>query len=132
MAKKEFTYRGKNLKELKEMSITEFAKLVPARQRRTLSRQPTEAQKSLMEKIDKALAGKYKKQIKTHARNTIILPKMVGLTIFIHTGKEFKQIIITEEMVGHVLGEFALTRQSLKHSAPGVGATKSSAHQSVK
>jgi small subunit ribosomal protein S19 len=130
--KKQFTYKGKTLEELKAMSIKEFASLIPSRRRRSLLRDPTSAQKALMKKIEKTLSKEYKKNIKTHVRNLVITPKMVGLTIYIHNGKEFKQVIVTEEMIGHVLGEFALTRQTLKHSTPGIGATKSSAHQSVK
>ena len=57
---------------------------------------------------------------------------MVGRNILIHTGKEWSQIVIQEEMLGHILGEFALTRKGVQHSAPGIGATKSSASLSVK
>ena len=85
-----------------------------------------------MRKIDKAISGEHKKPIKTHVKNIIVLPKMVGLTIHLHAGKEFRPIVITDEMIGHVLGEFVVTRQQIKHSAPGIGATRSSAHQSVK
>jgi small subunit ribosomal protein S19 len=132
MAKKEFTYRGKTMEELKAMPIQDFMKLVPARKRRTLSRGFTDAQKSLIKKVEAANQGIYKKTIKTHCRNMIILPSMVGLKILIHRGKEFSPLEIENEMVGHRLGEFAETRIRLKHSAPGIGATKSSAHQSVK
>lgn len=131
MAKK-FTYRGKTLEELKKMSVKEFAELVPSRKRRTILRGNTDPQKALMKKIDLAIENKYKKPIKTHVKDIVILPKMVGLSIHIHNGKEFKEVPITEEMVGHFLGEFSITRQSIKHSAPGIGATRSSAHQSVK
>ena len=89
MAQKIFTYRGKTLEELQKMDFKEFAKLVPARQRRTLLRGFTDAQKTLLEKIKKAKEGKYKKIIKTHCRNIIILPEMVGLKILVHKGKEF-------------------------------------------
>ena len=132
MAKKEFTYRGKTIEELKQMPIQEFTKLLKTRERRSLSRGFTDAQKRLIKKIDATNQGKNKKAIKTHCRGMIILPSMVGLTIHIHTGKEFKAIEIQKEMVGHRLGEFAETRTRLKHSAPGIGATRSSAHQSVK
>ncbi len=132
MAKKEFTYRGKTIEELKAMPLQEFVKLIPARERRTIARGFTEAQKRLLKKIDAALQGTYKKAIKTHCRDMIILPKMVGLKIHIHNGKDFVGIDIQNEMIGHRLGEFAETRARLKHSAPGIGATKSSAHQSVK
>ena len=56
----------------------------------------------------------------------MIIPDMIGTTIHIHSGKLFTPILITEEMLGHYLGEFALTRTKVKHSAPGIGATKSS------
>ena len=132
MAKKEYTYRGKSLKELQEMDMQELAKLLPARTRRSLNRGFTEPQKKLLARIQKFKDGKTKKPIKTHCRNMIIIPEMVNLTIHIHKGKGFEQILIQPEMVGHYLGEFALTRQRIAHSAPGIGATKSSAAASVK
>jgi len=132
MAQKVFTYRGKTVEELQKMNIKEFAELVPARQRRSLLRGFTDAQKRLIEKIKKAKEGKYKKVIKTHCRNIIIIPDMIGLKILVHRGKEFVPIVISEDMVGHYLGEMTLTRQRVAHSAPGVGATKSSAAFSVK
>lgn len=127
MAKKEFTYRGKKLEELKALSIKEFAELIPARQRRTLKRGMSESQKKLMKNIQ---AGK--KNIKTHCRTTVILPEMVGATVGVYSGKEFVKVIITEEMIGHYIGEFVYNRKRLQHSAPGIGATKSSAALSVK
>ena len=129
---KEFTFRGKTIEELEKLDIREFSKLASSRQRRSLLRGFTEPQKRLIEKINKTLDGKYKKPIKTHCRDIIIIPKMVGLTIHIHKGKGFEQVKIQSEMVGHFLGEFALTRQKIKHSSPGIGATKSSSAASVK
>jgi small subunit ribosomal protein S19 len=127
MAKKEFTYRGKKLDELKKLSIKEFAQLVKANPRRTLIRGLTEQQKIFLEKIRKG-----EKKLKTHCRDMVILPEMVNKTIMIHNGKAFVAILIKPEMLGHRLGEFALTRKSISHSAPGVGATRSSASVSVK
>ena len=72
------------------------------------------------------------KNIETHCRDMIILPEMVGKTIKIHQGKEFMPVIIEEGMIGHYLGEFAMTRKKVAHSAPGIGATRSSASLSVK
>lgn len=132
MALKKFTYKGKTLEELKEMSIQDFAKLVPTRTRRSLKNGFTEEQKLLLKKIRKANQGTYKKPIKTHCRNMIIIPEMVGLKIQIHNGKEFIPLEINPEMVAHALGEFALTRKAVKHSSPGIGATRSSAYQSQK
>ena len=127
MAKKEFTYRGKTLEELKSLSLNELASLLPARQRRTLKRGLTEQQKILLKRI-----RKNESNIETQCRDMIILPEMVGKTIKVHSGKEFIPVIIIEEMIGHCLGEFVLTRKKVEHSAPGIGATRSSAALSVK
>jgi len=124
---KKFTYRGKTLEELKKLSIDQLAQLLKARARRKIKRGFTEQEKKLLEKIRKG-----KKKLRTHCRDMIILPEMVGLTIHVHNGKEFLPVVIKEEMIGHRLGEFALTRKRVQHSAPGVGATRSSAHISVK
>ena len=62
----------------------------------------------------------------------IVLPEMVGILIQIYNGKAFSPVEITHEMIGHYLGEFAMTRRKVEHSAPGIGATKSSAAMSVK
>lgn len=132
MAKKEFTYRGKTLEELKTLSIQDFAKLLPSRQRRSLIRGFNDAEKKLLAKIKKYKAGKTKKPVKTHCRDMVILPDMVGLTIHIHKGKEFAPVLIEPDMLGHVLGEFTMNRQRVAHSAPGIGATRSSASASVK
>jgi len=126
MAKKEFTYRGKTLEELKSISINDFAELVPARQRRSLKREATDLQKVFIKKIIKG------NNIKTECRDIIIIPKMVGKNIRIHNGKEFIPVLIQPEMIGHRLGEFVLTRKRVMHHAPGVGATRSSASLSVR
>jgi small subunit ribosomal protein S19 len=129
---KEFTYRGKTLAELKELSISDFIELLPARQRRSLSRGFTESQKRFLAQIKRQKEGKRKKPLRTHCRNMIVIPDMVDLTIHIHRGKEYVEVKIQPEMVGHYLGEFTLTRNKVAHSAPGIGATKSSAAVSVK
>ena len=127
MAKKEFTYRGKSLEELKNLSMNEIGLLLPARQRRSLKRGLTDQQKVLLKKIKNNKNG-----IETHCRDMIILPEMIGKTIRVHNGKEFVPVILIDEMLGHCLGEFALTRKMVAHSAPGIGATRSSAALSVK
>ena len=123
MAKK-FSYRGKTLEELQEMSLEDFSKLVAARERRALKRGLTKQEKNLLGNI-RHFRGQ-DKLIRTHARDMIVLPEMVGTKIGVHSGKEFKMVIIDALMIGHRLGEFALTRQRVKHSAPGLGATRSS------
>ncbi len=126
MVTREFMFRGKTLPELKKLDIKEFAQLVPSRQRRSLLRGALEKNKPLIQKIRKANAGTFKKNIKTHARDMVVLPEMVGLTLHIYNGKEFKPIKIEEDMLGSFFGELSLTRSKVQHSAPGIGATKSS------
>ncbi len=127
MAKKEFSYKGKTLEDLKKLSLNELAVLLPSRQRRSFKRGLTEQEKILLKRIKKN-----EPNIETHCRDAIILPEMVGKTIKVHNGKAFIPVIIIEDMIGHYLGEFSLTRKKVMHSAPGIGATRSSAALSVK
>ena len=129
MAKKEFMYRGYDLEALKRMSIDEFTELVDSRMRRTLKRGFSPLQKKLIEKIRNAKQGV---MIKTHARDTIILPAFVGKTLGVHNGNTFQRVEVQPEMVGHYMGEFAQTRKKIAHSAPGVGATRASKYVSLK
>ncbi|HXO97666.1 MAG TPA: 30S ribosomal protein S19 [Chthoniobacterales bacterium] len=71
----------------------------------------------LLEKIDKINKGSAKKPIKTWSRRSMITPDFVGHTFLVHNGKIFNSIFVTENMVGHKLGEFSLTRQFKKHGA---------------
>ncbi len=127
MAQKIFKFKGKTIEELQELSLAEFAKLIPSRQRRSLRNGLSEEQKIVLEKIRND-----DKNLKTHLRDMIILPEIVGHSIKIYNGKDFVQVAITGEMLGHYLGEFALTRRKVAHNAPGVGATRSSAAISVR
>jgi small subunit ribosomal protein S19 len=72
------------------------------------------------------------KVVRTHARDALILPDHVGRRVAVHTGKEFKELEVRPEMIGHFYGEFALTRRFEKHSGPGVGATRSSKFMPLK
>ncbi len=118
---KEFTWRGKSEEEIKKLSLKEFSLLVPARQRRTLERGFTVFQKRLLKRLE---AGE--NNVKTHCRDLIILPLMVGKTLRIYNGKEYFSVIIAADMIGHYLGEFSHTRKNVTHSAAGIGATRSS------
>ncbi|MBD3304675.1 30S ribosomal protein S19 [Candidatus Woesearchaeota archaeon] len=124
---KVFLFRGKKAEELKKLSLTEFADLLKSRARRSLKKGFTPAQKKLLEALKKE-----KRDYKTHCRDMIIIPEMIGKPIRVHNGKEFVMINITEEMLGHRLGEFAVTRKKVAHSSPGIGATRSSASLSVR
>jgi small subunit ribosomal protein S19 len=126
MAKKIFKYRGKTLQELKALTLNELAELLPSRQRRCLKRGLDEEKKKLIKKLEK------KDVVKTKLRDMIVLPSMVGKTIRVYNGKEYKAVTIIEEMIGMYLGELSLTRSRVEHSAPGVGATRSSAALSVR
>ncbi len=127
--KAEFRYRGLSLEELQKLSIEEFMPLLPSRMRRTLKRGLTKTQDKLVDDIKKATPGE---PIKTHCRNMIILPEFVGHRIDVHSGNEFQRVDIQPNMIGHYLGEFALTRRKVKHTGPGVGATRSSKFMPLK
>jgi len=126
---KEFTFRGKKIEELEQLEVREFAKYLTSRKKRSLLRQFDKVERFLIKCRQKKEKGG---KIKTHDREMIIVPAMVGLTIYVHNGKEFAPVKIIPEMLGHRLGEFALTRRKVEHSAPGIGATRSSAYLSVK
>ena len=124
--KKELVYKGVSLEELQKLDVRETAKYLKAGSRRTVLRQFDKIEKfiNLCErKISK------NKKIKTHLRDIVIVPKLVGYTISIHNGKAFQDILITVEMIGHRLGEFAMTRSRVNHGSAGIGATKSSKAQ---
>ena len=111
--KKEFTYRGKTLEELKQLNLKEFAKYLKSKERRYLLRNYQEIErfvKLVKEKLNK------NKKIKTHKRNIVIIPELVGTNIQVHNGKEFTPVEIVGEMIGHKLGEFSPTRVKAKHS----------------
>jgi len=127
--KKEFAYHGLSLEELQKLTLEEFIPLLPSRMRRTLKRGLTVKQEKLLKDVEKEDAGK---QIRTHCRDMVILPSFVGHTINIHNGKEFQRVDIQPNMIGHYLGEFALTRQKVTHTGPGVGATRSSKFMPLK
>jgi small subunit ribosomal protein S19 len=125
--KKEFTFRGYTLDQLKKMSLEEIIPLLDARRRRSLKRGLSVQQQKFLEHLRKTDG-----LVKTHNRDMPVLPEMVDRTIGIYNGKEFQQVTIQPEMIGHFLGEFALTRQGVKHTGPGVGATRSSKYMPLK
>lgn len=118
---REFSYRGKTVEELEEMELPELLELFPARVRRSYNREMNHEQKKLFDD----LLGE-KETIKTHVRDIIILPQFIGKKIELYNGTSYLKFEIKPEMIGHYLGEFAPTRKEVKHSGPGVGATRSS------
>jgi len=116
------------------MSMDEFIKLLPSRQRRSLVKGLTNDQRILLEHIRQAKKQNVGKAspVKTHSRDMIIIPEMLGLTIHLHTGKEYSPVEIKPEMIGHFLGEFAITNQKVVHGTPGIGASRSSMYVPLK
>ncbi len=125
-----FEYRGYKIEDLKKMSLDEIVNIMPSRVRRSFKRGFTDQQKKLLEHIRENRKnierGGTSKIIETHCRNMPILPEMIGMKFKIYNGKEFSLAEIIPEMIGHYLGEFSITTKPVKHSAPGVGATRSS------
>ncbi|MEM2117654.1 MAG: 30S ribosomal protein S19 [Candidatus Bathyarchaeia archaeon] len=132
---REFTYRGYTLNQLQSMSMDEFINLLPSRQRRSLHRGLRVEQRILLENIRKAKEALRKggnATVKTHVRDMVVLPEIVGVTIHVHNGKEFVPVEIKPEMIGHYLGEFAITNKPVKHGTPGIGASRSSMYVPLK
>jgi small subunit ribosomal protein S19 len=127
--RKEFTLRGLTLPQLQELPMPELAKLLGARARRSIKRGFTTEVRVFMEKIR---VHPKEKPIRTHTRDALIFPNHVGHRVAVFNGKEFKEIEVRAEMIGHYYGEFSLTRRFEKHSGPGVGATRSSKFMPLK
>jgi small subunit ribosomal protein S19 len=129
---KEFSYRGHTLESLSGMSMDEFINMLPSRQRRSLQRGLTAEQRILLEKLRSVKEANSGAAIKTHVRDLIILPEMVGVKIGIYNGKEFVEVEIKPDMIGHYLGEFAITNKPVRHGTPGIGASRSSMYVPLK
>ena len=129
---KEFTYRGLSQKELEELPLNKLLKLFPSRARRSLTRGINDGKRKLIEEMKAAKAGTLKNPINTHLRDVLILPAMVGVTLNVFSGKEFKPVTITSEMGSHYLGEYVITNKRVSHGAPGVGASRSSLYVPLK
>ena len=107
MAKKEFTFKGKTLEDLKKMSLNEVAQLLTARQRRSIKRGFTDQQKILLKKVKSN-----QKNIETHCRDMIILPEMIGTTIKVHQGREFVPVMVEQDMIDliHMRGQIQVNK----------------------
>ncbi|XP_055346847.1 40S ribosomal protein S15-like [Paramacrobiotus metropolitanus] len=127
---RKFSYRGVDLEQLLTMNLQQITQLLPCRARRVIKRGSKHKKTGLMKKLRNAKKNcaplEKPEAVKTHLRNAIILPEMVGCIIGIHNGKVFNQVEIKPEMIGHYLGEFSMTYKPVKHGRPGIGATHSS------
>jgi small subunit ribosomal protein S19 len=122
---KEFRYRGRTLDELNSMSTEALLVLLSSRARRSLNRGVSEEKRKLLEDARAIKEGKKEGEIKTHARDMVILPTMVGLTIGVHNGREFVPLQVKPEMIGRFLGEYVITNKKVVHGTPGIGSSRS-------
>lgn len=127
---KKFTYRGIDLEQLLDMTTDQLVAVVHARARRRFNRGLKRKPMGLIKKLRtaKQLCQDNEKPavVKTHLRNMIIVPEMIGSVVAVYNGKTFNQVDIKAEMVGHYLGEFSITYKPVAHGRPGIGATNSS------
>ncbi|KAL1776444.1 40S ribosomal protein S15 [Sigmodon hispidus] len=126
---RKFTYLGVDLDQLLDMSYEQLMQLYSAPQRRCLNHSLRRKQHSLLKRLRKAKEAPPMEKpevVKTHLRDMIILPEMVGSMVGIYNGKTFNQVEIKPEMIAHYLGEFSITYKPVKHGRPGIGATHSS------
>ncbi|CAI9832805.1 30S ribosomal protein S19 [Nitrosopumilaceae archaeon] len=129
---KEFRYRGIQRQELEEMPLERLLGLFNARQRRSLTRGITDNKRKLIGEIKAARESPPSTPIRTHVRDLIIMPYMVGVTVNVFSGKEFVPVEIRDEMVGRYIGEYVITNKKVSHGAPGVGASRSSLYVPLK
>jgi small subunit ribosomal protein S19 len=125
---REIKFKGIDIEKVKDMGLEEFSRLIPSNQRRSLKKGFTERPKKLLGKIKK-YPDKFHK---THERDMIIIPEMIDAKLGVYNGKEFVRVTVKPEMIGHRLGEFSMTRQRIRHSSPGAGATRGSKHIPLK
>ncbi len=125
--REEFTYHGYRIEDLQNMSHSELLPIMPSRVRRKFRRGFTRNEEHLLSKLRSGDA-----KIRTHVRDMVIMPEMIGRTIEIYTGKDFQKVEIQPEAVFHYLGEFALTRRRVQHGSAGIGATRSSKYVPLK
>ncbi|CAA7407460.1 unnamed protein product [Spirodela intermedia] len=127
---KKFSFRGVDLDQLLDMGTDELVKLFTARARRRFQRGLKRKPMALIKKLRKAKrdapAGEKPEPVRTHLRNMIIVPEMIGSIIGVYNGKTFNQVEIKPEMIGHYLAEFSISYKPVKHGRPGIGATHSS------
>ena len=129
---KEFRYRGYTLDQLNSMSTEAILQLLPSRARRSLNRGISDDKRKLLEDIRAQKDGKLEGQIRTHARDMIILPVMVGAKVSVYSGKEFVELLVKPDMIGHYLGEYVITNKKVVHGTPGIGASRSSLYVPLK
>ena len=133
---REFKYKGYSGDQIQRLSIETLMPLLNSRQRRSLDRRlstyMTDEKRKFREELKLSREGKITSPLKTHLRDMIILPDMIGLSVLVHNGKEFIPFTIRPEMVGHYLGEYSITNKRVQHGSPGVGSSRSSLYVPLK
>jgi small subunit ribosomal protein S19 len=124
MAEK-IAFRGKTPSELVGLTNEEYLKMMNSRERRYVKRSDRNYKK-LLEKVEMYKKKGITKPVRTHIREAVIDPSWMGLTFEVHSGKEFKKVMVTANMLGHRIGEYAYTTKRVQHSAPGIRATRGS------
>merc|ERR1712094_128893 len=120
---RKYSYRGVDLENLLVMQMAELMDLVHARARRRFKHGLKRSYYSLLKRLRAAkracdtAAGEKPECIKTHLRNMIILPEMIGSVVGVYNGKVFNQVEIKADMVAHSLGEFSITYKPVKHGS---------------
>ena len=129
-------YRGVELDQLLEMNMNEVVKLMNSRQQRRFKHGIHGKYERLLKKLRAAKkdvpAGEKPKGVKTHLRNTIIVPEMCGSIVDVYGGKYWNPVEVKAEMVGHYLAEYSMTYKPIRHGKVGVGATRSSKFTSLR
>eukprot|EP00771_Trimastix_marina_P000076 gnl/Trimastix_PCT/108.p1 GENE.gnl/Trimastix_PCT/108~~gnl/Trimastix_PCT/108.p1 ORF type:complete len:144 (+),score=60.24 gnl/Trimastix_PCT/108:44-475(+) len=127
---KKFSYRGIDLSQLLDFDTERLMQLFPARPRRRFERGLKTKPMTLIKKLRKSKrecqVGEKPAVVKTHLRNMIIVPEMIGAVVGVYNGKTFNTVEIKPEMIGHYLAEFSISYKPVRHGRPGIGATHSS------
>jgi small subunit ribosomal protein S15e len=128
---RKFTFRGLELEKILDLNQEELLEVVHARARRRMLRgMKKKRHVGLLNKLKKAkkAAGALDKPapVKTHLRNMVIVPDLIGSQVAIYNGKVFNLVLITADMLGSYLGEYSITYRPVRHGRPGLGSTNSS------
>ncbi|MDP7080687.1 MAG: 30S ribosomal protein S19 [Candidatus Undinarchaeales archaeon] len=128
---RKFKFQNMEAEELSTKRVDQVLHMLSSRARRSIKRGLLSRHRKFLQRL-KVARENPNVFLRTHLRDMIVLPDMIGMTIGVYNGKEYVRVSIDAEMVGHYLGEFAPTRKRVEHSAPGVGATRSSMYVPLK
>jgi small subunit ribosomal protein S19 len=124
-------FKGMTPSQAALITHEQYLELICSRNRRSIKRNSMDYRK-LMGKVEKFKKNNVTKAVRTHLREAVILPSWIGVKFEVHDGKEFKQLVITANMLDHRLGEYAYSTKRVLHSAPGIRATRGSKFLAVK